>query len=112
MNTIDPKFLARKLANEKKLRPPRIKYNMRDPMQRKKAWINSVCYFCYLEKGRNVANALRIEMNKPYVQPSIKKIANDLWSRKKQLEKLIERKVNDDIKKRAKQVRQNKRHRG
>ena len=112
MNTIDPKFLARKLANEKKLRPLRIKYNMRDPMQRKKAWINSVCYFCYLEKGRNVANALRIEMNKPYVQPSIKKIANDLWSRKKQLEKLIERKVNDDINKRTKQVRQNKRHRG
>ena len=112
MNTIDPKFLARKLANEKKLRPPRIKYNLRDPMQRKQAWIRSVCYFCYLEKGRNVANALRIEMNKPYVQPSIKKIANDLWSRKKQLEKLIERKVNDNIKKRAKQVRQNKRHRG
>ena len=112
MNTIDPKLLARKLAGEKKLKPPRIKYNMKDPMQRKKAWINSVCYFCYLEKGRNVANALRIEMNKPYVQPSIKKIANDLWSRKKQLEKLIERKVNDDIKKRAKQVRQNKRNRG
>ena len=112
MNTIDPKFLVPKLANEKKLRPPRIKYNMRDPMQRKKAWINSVCYFCYLEKGRNVANALRIEMNKPYVQPSIKKIANDLWSRKKQFDNIIERKVNDDINKRTKQVRQNKRHRG
>lgn len=112
MNTIDPKFLARKLASEKKLRPPRVKLNMRDPMQRKKAWINSVCFFCYLEKGRDVANALRVEMNKPYVQPSIKKIANDLWSRKKQLEKLIERKVNDGLKQRAKQVRQNKRHRG
>ena len=112
MNTIDPKFLARKLANEKKLRPPRIKYNMRDPMQRKKAWINSVCYFCYLEKGKEVANALHVELTKPYVQPSIKKIANDLWSRKKQFDNIIERKVNDDIKKRAKQVRQNKRHRG
>ncbi len=112
MNTIDPKFLARKLAGEKKLRPPRIKYNMRDPMQRKQAWIRSVCYFCYLEKGREVANALRIELNKPYVQPSIKQIANDLWSRKKQFDNIIERKVNDDINKRTKQVRQNKRHRG
>ena len=112
MNTIDPKFLARKLAGEKKLRPPRIKYNMRDPMQRKKAWIRSVCYFCYLEKGREVANALRIELTKPYVQPSIKQIANDLWSRKKQFDNIIERKVNDDINKRTKQVRQNKRHRG
>tara|TARA_Y100000022_G_scaffold110482_1_gene95445 strand:- start:1364 stop:1702 length:339 start_codon:yes stop_codon:yes gene_type:complete len=95
MNTIDPKFLARKLANEKKLKPQRRKYNLRDPMQRKQAWIRSVCYFAYLEKGRDVANALRIELTKPYVQPSIKKIANEIWSRKKEFDNIIERKVNE-----------------
>ena len=111
MNTIDLKLLSRKLANEKRLRPPRIKYNMRDPMQRKKAWVRSVCYFAYLEKGSDVANALRIELNKPYVQPSIKQIANEIWSRKKEFDNIIERKVNNDINKRTKQVRQNKRYR-
>ena len=95
MNTIDPKFLIRKLANEKKLKPQRRTYNLRDPMQRKQAWIRSVCYFCYLEKGKEVANALHVELTKPYVQPSIKKIANDLWSRKKQFDNIIERKVNE-----------------
>src|SRR5210317_564461 len=95
MNTIDLKLLSRKLSNEKKLRPPRIKYNMRDPIQRKKAWIRSVCYFAYLEKGRDVATALRIELTKPYVQPSIKKIANEIWSRKKEFDNIIQRRVNE-----------------
>lgn len=95
MTTIDPKFLARKLANEKKLKPKRRRYNLRDPMQRKQAWIRSVCYFAYLEKGRDVATALRIELTKPYVQPSIKKIANDIWSRKKEFDNIIQRRVNE-----------------
>ena len=108
---IDPKFLARKLATEKKLKPPREKFNMQDPMQRKKAWIKTVCYYCYLEKGRDVANALRIALTQPYVQPNIKKIANEIWSRKKQLENIIQRRVDEytQTKERSRQKNRNRR---
>jgi len=98
---IDPNTIIRKFVSDKKFKfKAKKKYNKADPIQRKRWWIDRVCYFCYIEKNKEVANALRLELNKPYVNPSIRKIANELWARRKEFDKLIERKLDESINKR------------
>lgn len=96
MTTIDVKLLVRKFASDNKLRNrPKKNYNMSDPMQRKQWWIDKVCYFCYLKHDKETAQALRIELTKPYVHPTARAMAKELWSDKKRFDEIITRRTNE-----------------
>tara|TARA_R100001510_G_scaffold56300_1_gene61588 strand:+ start:1832 stop:2173 length:342 start_codon:yes stop_codon:yes gene_type:complete len=111
MNTIDPKVLVKKFASDRKLRNKSKKnYNMSDPMQRKLWWIDKVCYFCYLKHDKQTAQALRIELNKPYVHASARGLARDLWNERKGLEELTKRRL-DEHQQTKERIRQKVRNR-
>jgi hypothetical protein len=111
MDMIDPKILIRKFASDKKLRnKPTKKYNMSDPMQRKLWWIDKVCYFCYLTHDRQTAQALRLELTKPYVHASAKGLAKQLWNERTRLEDIIKGRVNEHQQTKER-IRQKIRHR-
>ena len=79
-------------ARNKKLRKKPTKYNLADPVQRKRWWIKRVTYLARVWFDRDVEYRLREGLING--DPSAKRLADALWKKKSDIE-AIERKVNE-----------------
>ena len=80
-------------ARNKKLRKKPTKYNLADPVQRKRWFIKKVTYLARVWFDRDVEYRLREGLLRG--DPAAKRLADALWKRKKDIEDIVERKVNE-----------------
>jgi hypothetical protein len=80
-------------ARNKKLRKKPTKYNLADPVQRKRWWIKRVTYLARVWFDRDVEYRLREGLING--DPSAKRLADALWKKKSDIEAIVERKVNE-----------------
>ena len=80
-------------ARNKKLRKKPTKYNLSDPVQRKRWWIKRVTYLARVWFDRDVEYRLREGLING--DPSAKRLADALWKKKSDIEAIVERKVNE-----------------
>jgi hypothetical protein len=80
-------------ARNKKLRKKPTKYNLADPVQRKRWWIKRVTYLARVWFDRDVEYRLREGLING--DPSAKRLADALWKKKSDIETIVERKVNE-----------------
>ena len=80
-------------ARNKKLRKKPTKYNLADPVQRKRWWIKKVTYLARVWFDRDVEYRLREGLING--DPSAKRLADALWKKKSDIEAIVERKVNE-----------------
>ena len=80
-------------ARNKKLRKKPTKYNLSDPVQRKRWWIKRVTYYARVWFDRDIEYKLREGLING--DPSAKRLADALWKKKSDIEAIVERKVNE-----------------
>ena len=80
-------------ARDKKLKKKPTKYNLADPVQRKRWWIKKVTYLARVWFDRDVEYRLREGLING--DPSAKRLADALWKKKSDIEAIVERKVNE-----------------
>ena len=80
-------------ARNKKLRKKPTKYNLSDPVQRKRWRIKRVTYLARVWFDRDVEYRLREGLING--DPSAKRLADALWKKKSDIEAIVERKVNE-----------------
>ena len=86
--------IVKNLAYEKRLRPnKKPKYNLADPVQRKRWWIKKVCYLARVWFDREIEYKLRVGLIDG--DPSAKRLADALWKKKSDIEDIVKRKVNE-----------------
>ncbi len=86
--------LVKGFVRDKRLKPNRKqKYNLADPVQRKRWWIKKVCYLARVWFDREIEYKLRVGLIDG--DPSAKRLADALWKKKTDIENIVERKVNE-----------------
>ena len=80
-------------ARDKRLKKKSTKYNLADPVQRKRWWIKRVTYLARVWFDRDIEYRLREGLLRG--DPSAKRLADALWKKKKDIEDIVERKVNE-----------------
>ena len=85
--------VLKSFARDKKLKKKSTKYNLSDPVQRKRWWIKKVTYYARVWFDRDIEYRLREGLLRG--DPSAKRLADALWKRKKDIEDIVERKVNE-----------------
>ena len=85
--------VIKSFARNKKLRKKPTKYNLSDPVQRKRWWIKRVTYLARVWFDRDVEYRLREGLING--DPSAKRLADALWKKKSDIEAIVERKVNE-----------------
>ena len=80
-------------ARDKRLKKKFTKYNLADPVQRKRWWIKRVTYLARVWFDRDIEYRLREGLLRG--DPSAKRLADALWKKKKDIEDIVERKVNE-----------------
>ena len=102
--------LVKGFVRDKRLKPNRKqKYNLADPVQRKRWWIKKVCYLARVWFDREIEYKLRVGLIDG--DPSAKRLADALWKKKTDIENIVERKVNEytESKERYRQKLRNRR---
>ena len=77
----------------KRLKPKTKRYNLADPVQRKRWWIKRVTYLARVWFDREIEYRLRVGLIDG--DPSAKRLADALWKKKTDIENIVERKVNE-----------------
>jgi len=73
--------LVKGFVRDKRLKPnKKIKYNLADPVQRKRWWIKKVCYLARVWFDREIEYKLRVGLIDG--DPSAKRLADALWKKK------------------------------
>lgn len=86
--------LVKGFVRDKRLKPnKKTKYNLADPVQRKRWWIKKVCYLARVWFDREIEYRLRVGLIDG--DPSAKRLADALWKKKTDIENIVERKVNE-----------------
>lgn len=86
--------IVKNLAYEKRLRPRKnTKYNLNDPVQRKRWWIKKVTYLARVWFDRDIEYKLRVGLLNG--DPSAKRLADALWKKKSDIEDIVKRKVDE-----------------
>ena len=85
--------VLKSFTRDKKLKKKSTKYNLADPVQRKRWWIKKVTYYARVWFDRDIEYRLREGLLRG--DPSAKRLADALWKRKKDIEDIVERKVNE-----------------
>ena len=85
--------VLKSFARDKKLKKKSTKYNLSDPVQRKRWWIKKVTYYARVWFDRDIEYRLREGLLRG--DPAAKRLADALWKRKKDIEDIVERKVNE-----------------
>ena len=92
----------------KRLKPKTKRYNLADPVQRKRWWIKRVTYLARVWFDREIEYKLREGLING--DPSAKRLADALWKKKSDIEDIVTRKVNE-YKQSKESYRQKLRHR-
>lgn len=85
--------VLKSFVRDKKLKKKSTKYNLSDPVQRKRWWIKKVTYYARVWFDRDIEYRLREGLLRG--DPAAKRLADALWKRKKDIEDIVERKVNE-----------------
>lgn len=108
MQNTDLKLMLSKVVKRPTTKAKKT-YNLNDPMQRKKWWVDKVVYFCSIIHDKDTAAAMRMGLQVGH--PSAKRLANQVWDEKKRLDNLIKGRV-DGYKSNKENFRQKHRDRG
>ena len=90
MQNTDLKLMLSKVVKRPTTKAKK-EYNLNDPMQRKKWWVDKVVYFCSIIHDKDTAQAMRMGLQVNH--PRAKALANKVWEEKKRLDNLIKGRV-------------------